>query len=100
MSTQGRMIKGEAREVERSQVTQRQVMTGSGAWTVPRRQEGATNPLIREGVCFRKSPLTSKKPMRTPPAGGDLGEYYKEWGVCKRETKAWQMLKRQGTSPR
>lgn len=50
---------------------------------MPRRQEGATKPLIREGVCFRKSPLTSRKPMRILPAdeagiGGDLGEYYKE----------------------
>lgn len=28
MSTQGRVVKGEAREVKRSQVTQRQLMTG------------------------------------------------------------------------
>ena len=44
---------------------------------------GSLNALIREGMCFRKSPLTIVNYVRTPPAsgvgtGGDLDEYYKK----------------------
>lgn len=43
---------------------------------------GSLNALIRKGVCFRKSPRTIVKYMRTPPTGrvgtgGELDEYYK-----------------------
>ena len=50
---------------------------------------GSLNALIREGMCFRKSPLTIVNYVRTPPAsgvgtGGDLDEYYKKCAKGRR----------------